>query len=81
VLGAAGAGRMPFVVELAPAALLAAGGRLVIVPDADDSGEAAAIRAGRAAIVAGLELERDLVVADLRGHPDLNAAWQAGWRP
>jgi hypothetical protein len=73
VLGANGHGRMRFVAELAARRVKLAGGRFLLCVDADDHGEAAAIAAGRAAMAAGLELDRDLVIVDLSGHPTFRA--------
>ena len=80
VLGASGAGQLRNVVEAAAPRVRTAGGRMVIVPDADDVGQRCAIRAGEAALDVGLVIDRTLVVLELPEH-DLNDSYQKGWRP
>lgn len=81
VLGAHGATHVAKICEHAAPVVKAHIGRLLIVPDADRPGQRAAIAGAERAMIAGLALKRDLVVVELDGHPDLNAAWCAGWRP
>jgi hypothetical protein len=81
VLGAHGAGRMTRIVETVAPIVLAKGGKLVLVPDGDDVGQRCAIKAGEAALAAGLEMDRTLIVLDLGGYKDLNEAHCAGWKP
>jgi len=81
VLGAHGAGRMARIAEVAAPIIRARGGRLVLVPDGDDVGQRCAVRAGEAAIAAGLVMDETLVVLDLGAHKDLNDAHRAGWKP
>lgn len=81
VLGAHGADNLPAIAAVAAARVHGVRGRLLLVPHADDAGERAAIAAGRAALAAGLRLDRDLLVVDLDGANDLNEAWCGDWRP
>ncbi len=81
VLGAHGAGRLAGIVETVAPTIRAKGGKLVLVPDTDDVGAKAAVRAGEAALAAGLEMDRTLIVLDLGEHKDLNEAHCAGWKP
>lgn len=81
VLGAHGAGNLPKVAAAAATPVRARGGRLLLVPHADDAGERFAVTAGRAALAGGMRLHHDLIVVDLGGEKDLNDAWRAGWRP
>lgn len=79
VLGAHGAGQLRAVVEAAAPRVVAAGGKLVLVPDRDDVGQRQAYRAGEAAIAAGLVMDRTLLVVDVAPHHDLNEAHCKGW--
>jgi len=81
VLGAHGAGRMACIAETVAPIVLANGGKLVLVPDSDDIGQRNAIKAGEAAMAAGLEMDNTLIVVELGAHHDLNAAHCAGWKP
>lgn len=81
VLGAHGAGRMTAIAETVAPLVAAKGCKLVLVPDGDDVGQRCAIRAGEAALAAGLEMDKTLIVVELDAHPDLNAAYAAGWKP
>lgn len=81
VLGAHGAGRMALLVETVAPIIVSKGGKLVLVPDGDDVGQRCAIKAGEAAMAAGLEMDNTLIVLDLGAHHDLNAAHCAGWKP
>lgn len=81
VLGAHGAGRMALIAEHAARRVRLAGGRLWLGCHADDAGESATERAGRAAIAVGLRFGVDLSLIDHGEAPDLNDAWCAGWRP
>lgn len=80
VLGASGAGQLARVVERAARRAVRFGGRLMLVPDNDDVGRQQAIRAGYAAIEAGLTMGRSLLVVEVPEH-DLNDSYRAGWRP
>jgi hypothetical protein len=81
VLGAHGAGNMEAVTAAAAPRVLAAGGKLVIVADDDETGQRAALLAGKAALRAGLVMDETLLLVDLGGHKDLNEAHCKGWRP
>lgn len=81
VLGAHGAGRMASIVETVAPIVKTKGGKLVLVPDGDDVGQRCAIKAGEAALAAGLEMDRTLIVLELGVHHDLNEAHCAGWSP
>ncbi len=81
VLGAHGAARMPAIVAAAAPRVKAAGGRLLLIPDADPPGHAAAVDGGMRAMDLGLELDVDLILVEPDGYDDLNAAWCGGWRP
>jgi hypothetical protein len=81
VLGAHGAGRMTSIVETVAPIVKTKAGKLVLVPDGDDVGQRCAIKAGEAALSAGLVMDETLIVIDLGVHHDLNAAHCAGWRP
>lgn len=81
VLGAHGAGRMALIAGHAARRVRLVGGRLGLGCHADDAGESATERAGRAAIAVGLRLGVDLAVIDHGDAKDLNDAWRAGWRP
>jgi hypothetical protein len=80
VLGASGAANVPRAAASIVARARLAGCRVHLVPHDDEPGCRAMTAAGRAAIAAGFELERDLLVVDLPCK-DLNDAWRAGWRP
>lgn len=81
VLGAHGASRMLAIVETVAPIIVAKGGRLVLVPDGDEVGTRNAIKAGEAALEAGLVMDDTLQVLELAGHKDLNEAHCAGWKP
>lgn len=80
VLGASGAGQLHAVATEAAPLVRAAGGTLIIVPDGDEVGQRCAIRAGEAALAAGLVIDRDLLVLELPHH-DLNESHCRGWKP
>ncbi|MDX2091079.1 MAG: toprim domain-containing protein [Kofleriaceae bacterium] len=79
VLGANGTGRMTRIVETVAPIVLEMKGKLVLVPHTDEPGQKAAIKAGEAAIAAGLVLHSTLIVIDVAPHKDLNEAHCAGW--
>jgi len=81
VLGAHGASRLLSIVETVAPILASKGGRLVLVPDGDEVGQRNAIRAGEAALDAGLVMDESLFVMEIDGHKDLNEAHGAGWKP
>lgn len=80
VLGAHGAGRLSMIVETAAPIVKARGGKLVLVPHADDVGQRCMVRAGEAALDVGFAMERDLFVIEFPPHKDLNEAHCAGWK-
>lgn len=80
VLGAHGVEQLARVVAAAAPRVVAARGRLVLVPHPDRVGQDAAVEAAARALEAGLAMDRDLDVLEL-GARDLNEAWCAGWRP
>lgn len=82
VLGAHGAGRLPMVAAAAAPLVLANGGTMVLIPDTDDTGAAWAVKAGEAAIRAGLAMDHSLRVVDVAPHDDLNDAHRSKeWTP
>lgn len=81
VLGAHGANNLPKIAAAAAKRIKLAHARLLLVPHNDAAGVKAMTAAGRAAMAAGLRLDRELVVVDVGHVKDLNDAWRAGWRP
>jgi hypothetical protein len=81
VFGAPGKSHMATIAAAVVPRLVAARGWLLIVPDVDGgAGEFEATRAARVAIEAGLVLDRDLHLVDVRPEHDLADAWRGGWR-
>lgn len=81
VLGAHNAGTYATVARMAAPVVKAAQGRLLLVCDNDAAGQAARDGALSAATAAGLVVGESVRVVDIGPHKDLNAAYQAGWRP
>ena len=73
-------GQLPALVEAAAPRVRDAGGKLVLIPDDDDIGKRQAIRAGEAALKAGLVMDKTLLVVEVTPHHDLNEAHCAGWK-
>jgi hypothetical protein len=80
-LGAAGAGQLRSVVEAVAPRVRRQRGRLLIVPDRDDIGQARAAEAIRVARAAGLAPLHHLDVIDVAPYHDPNDAHCAGWTP
>lgn len=80
VLGANGAGALPKIAAIAVPRVHLARTRLFLIPHDDEQGIASATKAARIALAAGLALDQELFLVEL-SHKDLNAAWQADWRP
>lgn len=80
VLGANGAGRLARIAAAAAPRIKLAGVRLLLIPDDDDAGVRGMIEAAKAALAAGLEYGRTLLVVET-GAKDLTEAWAQGWRP
>ncbi len=81
IAGAHGAGRMAELGAEVAGRCASAGTRLLIVHDDDRTGVRAAAEALRNAIAAGLVLGETVILVDLEGAHDLNAAWRTGWFP
>lgn len=80
-LGAHGACNLPAVAKAAARRCHEVGARLVLVPHDDRTGHDAAVDAARAAVSAGLSVQRGTLVIVKHGAKDLNDAWRGGWRP
>ena len=83
VLGANGTGTLPTVLKAVAERVRAAGGRMLVVPHADEKrqGERAVIPSMITAEAVGLRPGIDLILIDLGNAKDLNEAWCSGWRP
>ncbi|MCX5746731.1 MAG: hypothetical protein NT062_30015 [Proteobacteria bacterium] len=80
-IGAHSAGQLGALVAAAAPRVKACGGRLLLVPDRDARGEAAAKVAIPIALEAGLRINETLIIVDVKPHKDLNEALVAGWKP
>lgn len=80
VLGANGWRAMERVAAAVAPRLVEARGWLLVAVDDDDQGVIGAGDAMRAAVEAGLELDRSVRPIELGAHKDLADAWRAGWR-
>ena len=81
ILGAHGACNLLSLTRAAAPRVLAAGGRMLLVPHNDDTGRAAVVDAGAAALGAGLSIRTGSLCVIKHGEKDLNDAWRGGWRP
>lgn len=80
VVGANGCRRMADVARAIAPLLVATQGWLLVAVDNDEQGIRGAGDAMRAAVAAGLVLDRSVRAIDLSAHHDLADAWRAGWR-
>lgn len=80
IIGAQSTSDLADLAEYAAPRVVRAGSQMLIAPHRDDGGLRAAVRAGKAAIAAGLRFRETLHIVK-HGADDLNAAWVAGWRP
>ncbi|MCX5747913.1 MAG: hypothetical protein NT062_36070 [Proteobacteria bacterium] len=79
-IGAHSAGQLGALVAAAAPRVKAIGGRLLLVPDRDERGKAAAKVAIKIALEAGLRINETLIIVDVAPFKDLNEAHVAGWR-
>jgi hypothetical protein len=80
VIGANGWYRMADIAAAIAPRVVEARGWLLVGVHADKEGIAGATRAIRAAVDAGLEIDRTVDTIDIGEHKDLADAWSAGWR-
>jgi hypothetical protein len=80
-LGAHGACNLPAVAKAAARRCVEVDARMVLCPHDDRTGHDAALDAVRAAVSAGLSVQRGTLVIVKHGAKDLNDAWRGGWRP
>ena len=80
VFGASGADQLTRVAAAVAPRIAGVRGWLLVVADDDEAGLFNAEKAVRAALAAGLVLDRDLLLVELGEHHDLADAWRTGWR-